>query len=164
MTKRILVGVVVLAAIAAAIVSAQSKPSIQGVWRVKEATSTGPDAYTNKNPQPGLLIFSAKHYAMVRDTARQQRPAVKSIDGITAAEALATYTNFMAQAGTYEVGNGTVTLRAMVAKNPPPDGKYGKNFARYSMKFEGNTLTITQLENAEGKYANPSSIRLTRLE
>jgi hypothetical protein len=33
---------------------AQSKPTIQGVWRVAEVNTTGPNATTNKNPQPSV--------------------------------------------------------------------------------------------------------------
>ena len=32
---------------------AASEPTIQGVWRVTEVTTTGKDASTNKSPQPG---------------------------------------------------------------------------------------------------------------
>src|SRR4030095_14440472 len=48
---------------------AASQPPLQGVWRVTEVTTTGKDAATNKSPQPGLYIFTAKHYSLVRVTA-----------------------------------------------------------------------------------------------
>ena len=37
---------------------AASQETIQGVWRVTEVTTTGPNASTNKSPQPSLYIFT----------------------------------------------------------------------------------------------------------
>lgn len=144
--------------------AAQSKPSIQGVWRVAESVTTGPTAFVNKSPQPGFLIFTGKHYAIVRDTARQPRPAVKDPANPTAAEALATYRDFMSQAGTYEAAGATVTLRPSVAKNPPADGKY-QNTTTYSMKLDANNLTlVSESTSARGKVPNPTTIRFVRVE
>lgn len=161
MANRVLVFAAMLAVLSAALM-AQSKASVQGVWRVVE-TSGGRGGAT-KNPQPGLIIFTAKHYAIVRDTASRARPAVKDAANPTAAEALATYRDFMAQAGTYEVVNNTVVLKSTVAKNPPADGKY-VNTATYSMKLDGANLTLIQEStSARGKTPNPQTIRLARLE
>src|SRR5215472_18806075 len=52
---------------------AASQPTIQGVWRVTEVTTTGKGAATNKSPQPGLYIFTAKQYSLVRVTASTAR-------------------------------------------------------------------------------------------
>lgn len=163
MARRLFVVMAVLATSAVSLVG-QSKPSVQGVWRVVENVTTGPTAYANKNPQPGLIIFTGKHYAIVRDTARQPRPPVKDAANPTASEALASYQNFMAQAGTYEATSATLTFKPMVAKNPPAGGKYENTFT-YSMKLDGNNLTLIQVSgSARGKTPNPGTIRLTRLE
>lgn len=159
-----------LSSVAAAVVvvgvslGAQSKPSLQGVWRVVESVTTGPTAFANKSPQPGYVIFAGKHYAIVRDTARQPRPAIKDAANPTAAEALATWRDFMSQAGTYEAKGASVVLTPSVAKNPPADGKYG-NATTYSMKLDGNNLTlISESTSARGKIPNPTTVRLVRVE
>ena len=51
----------------------QSNASLQGAWRVAERTTTGPNGATNTNPQPGLWIFTAKHYSIVQDTSPKPR-------------------------------------------------------------------------------------------
>jgi len=49
------------------IVSAQSstKKSIEGVWKVTEIVVTGEDASNVPSAQPGLIIFTQKHYSVM---------------------------------------------------------------------------------------------------
>jgi hypothetical protein len=162
MMRKLFIVVVVLALTGLSILG-QAKPSIQGVWRVVESSTTGPTAFTNKTPQPGVIIFTGKHYAIVRDTARETRPPVKDVANTTPAEALASFGPFQAQAGTYEVSGGTVTLRASVAKVPPANGKY-ENVARWSVKLDGTNLVLTQVSTSRGKIPNPQTIRLASAE
>ena len=53
---------------------AASEPTLQGVWRVTEVTTTGPNASTNKSPQPSLYIFTPKHYSLMRVNGTTARP------------------------------------------------------------------------------------------
>jgi len=53
---------------------AASQETIQGVWRVTEVTTTGPNASTNKSPQPSLYIFTPKHYSLMRVNGTTARP------------------------------------------------------------------------------------------
>jgi hypothetical protein len=83
MITRSLVAVsvcLVFALAGATTVAGQSKSSsrgpLEGVWRVAEVTTTGAKASTNKQPQPGLVIFTAKHYSIIRVTADKPRPAL----------------------------------------------------------------------------------------
>jgi hypothetical protein len=164
MAKRSLFVAALVMAILSPSLTGQSKPSVQGVWRVVE-TSGGRSGGT-KTPQPGLVIFTAKHYAILRDTAQKPRPRPKDIANPTAAEALAAYQAFIAQGGTYQVkGNETLELRAGVAKNPPPDGAKYTLVTTYTFKLDGNNLTLTNVANTlQGKNPNPETIRLTRAE
>ena len=66
MANRLVVAVVALLAVISALLLGQSKPSIQGVWRVAEVTTTGPNANTNKSLQPGLYIFTGKQEELVK--------------------------------------------------------------------------------------------------
>jgi hypothetical protein len=143
----------------------QSTPSIRGVWKVAEVTFTGPNAEKITNPQPGVYIFTAKHYSMVRDTARTPRPVIKDLTKITEAGAFATFNPFQGQSGTYEITGSTLKTTALVAKVPPTSGKYGAAFATYTFKIEGDTLSLTQVTGLGGRSAaNPTTIRLTRIE
>jgi hypothetical protein len=148
----------------------QSKASIQGVWRVVEVTTTGPHACVNKNPQPGLYIFTAKHYNILRDTSREVRGTVNDLSRITAEEALATFGPLMAQSGTYEVSGSVLRGMPIVAKVRPAEGKYGASNTR-SFKIDGDTLWMTQLDdlkerlsNSTGAVTNPTTVRLVRVE
>jgi hypothetical protein len=162
MSYRLLVITALMVPMLSPSLTGQAKPSVQGVWRVVE-TSGGRSGGT-KTPQPGLIIFTAKHYAILRDTAQKPRPRPKDIASPTAAEALAAYQAFMAQGGTYEVkGNDTLELRPSVAKNPPESGKY-TNVATYTFKLDGSNLSLTNVGGTQGKNPNPETIRLTRAE
>lgn len=139
MAKRLVTLLVFAAAVMP--MSAQSRQSIQGVWRVVERTITDSSAGrkdpfgafpagTHINLRPGLLIFTGKHYSRTTDAAAQPRPTrpYKTPGKPTLEELQAEWGPFVANAGTYEVSGTTVTLRAIVAKNPRGQGD--KNFTK----------------------------------
>ena len=100
-------------------VFAQSRPSIQGAWRVTEVTTTGGNVSTNTKPQPGLYLFLDKHYSIVRVTSDDARPNEPEDSGkATAAELRASWGPLQAQSGTYEVAGGTLNLTPVVTKRP----------------------------------------------
>ena len=89
MKQRITI-ILILALVAP--LASQSQPSIQGVWRVVARTipaSTNPgdrkDPFghvpegTQTAVQPGLLIFTQKHYSRTTDTAVQPRPTSSEV-------------------------------------------------------------------------------------
>ena len=53
---------------------AASQSTLQGVWRVTEVTTTGPNASTNKSPQPSQYIFTAKYFSLIRVNGTTARP------------------------------------------------------------------------------------------
>ena len=148
----------------------QSKPSIQGVWRPVEVTITNPNPNpaglgkgTHTNLQPALLIFTAKHYSQILDTAGKPRPTAPfKVAGKPTAEEMQTqWGPFQANAGTYEVSGNTLTLRPTVAKNPALQGKVP---LRSTIKLDGNNLWTTQVEGPTGKVDNPSTVKYVRVE
>ena len=170
MVRRIFVIVAAIALINLSLV-AQSKPSIQGVWRPVEVTITDPGTQpgqlskgTHTNLQPALLIFTAKHYSTITDTAATARPTTgfKVAGKPTADEMQAQWGPFAANAGTYELVGSTLTRRAIVAKNPA--NQHQKVVTRSTIKLDGNNLWITTTENVTGKIANPSTIKYVRVE
>ena len=144
---------------------AASQETIQGVWRVTEVTTTGPNASTNSSPQPSLYIYTARHYSLIRvngTTARSDLPQ-DQVATATAAQLLAAFgTGLTAQSGTYEVAGGKLTTRPIVAKNT--FGMAPGAFTTSSYKLDGKTLTITPERNAAGPTANPTTWKLTRIE
>jgi hypothetical protein len=150
----------------------QSKPSIQGVWRVVEVTVTNPNPApgllgkgTQTTVQPSLLIFTNKHYSTTADQAAQPRPTMqfKVLTKPTAEEMQAQWGPFAANAGTYELAGNTLTRRPMVAKNPLVQAS--KGVTRSTIKMDQNNLWITTTENAgTGKVEYPSTIKYSRLE
>jgi hypothetical protein len=155
---RILVPLMVVAALA----TAQSAPSpLVGAWRVSEYTSTGPNAATNRTPQPGPYLFTEKYFSMVLIAGNNPRPDVDPAKA-TDAEIVASWRPFVAQSGTYEVSGTTLTIHLIVAKvtgRMHPD-----SYATFTFKRDGNTRTIAEIGSTSGPKSNPTTTKLTRVE
>jgi len=167
------VGVTVLAGLMALVGAplyaqsgAASQSSIQGVWQITQVTTTGPNASTNSSPQPSQYIFTPKHYSIVRVNGTKARPDLTrdQEQSASAAQLLAVYgfDALSAQSGTYEVADGKLTMRALVARNNGAMAP-GTSFTS-SYKLDGKTLTITSERNPDGPVANPTTWKLTRIE
>lgn len=150
----------------------QSKPSLQGVWRIVEVTITNPNANpaglgkgTHTEVQPGLLIVSGKHYSLTPDTAGKPRPTtpMKVPQKPTHEEMQSQWGPFQANAGTYEISGTTLTLRPIVAKNP---AFQAKGVSRYTIKLDGQNLWTTLVETtaAAAKIEYPTTLKWMRLE
>ncbi len=173
MTKPML-AVVLLSALAGS--TAAQSPSIQGVWRPVEITITAAasadrvdpfDAFprgTHTTLQPALVIFTARHYSRTTDTAAQPRPATgyRRPNTPTVQELIARWGPFAANAGTYELSGNTLTIHTLVAKEPMAQRE--GNFTRFIVAVDGNTLTLTTVENEAGRFANPLTSKYVRVE
>jgi len=53
-------------------------------------------------------------------------------------------------------------MRPIASKNPAVMGP--GVFITYAYKLEGDTLSLTQQRNQNGPFANPFTLRLTRVE
>ena len=148
---------------------AQSKPSIQGVWRRVETTVTNPNPApgaltkgTHTNVQPGLFIFTARHYSVQIDSSAKPRPSVKDPTKATREELLAAWQPFTSNSGTYDVSGSTLTMRQMVAKNAE---NQGKAITRATIKLEGDNLWVTIIEvPGSGKVQYPTTGKYVRVE
>ena len=114
--KKLVCGVVSIAIVGALGMSAaaQSKTgSLQGVWQTVELTITGPGARTITLPEPlaNLTIFSGRHYTRVEVQTEKPRPILAAPATATADELRATWGPFVAEAGTFEVTDNTITMR-----------------------------------------------------
>jgi Lipocalin-like domain len=124
------------------IVSAQSstKKSIEGVWKVTEIVVTGEDAVNVPSPQPGLIIFTEKHYSVMWIPGNQPRTLFKG-ESPTNEEKIAAYDSFVANAGSYEVTGETLTLHPVVSRSP---NFMAGGSAKNQFRIEGTTLCLLQ--------------------
>lgn len=144
--------------------SQPSRPSIQGVWRVVEATITGPSARTiSFADRPNLTIITDKHYSRVEVQADGPRPVLSDVAKASADELRAVWGPFVAEAGTYEATpDGLITMRPIASKNPAVMGP--GVFITYTYKLDGDVLRLTQQRNQNGPFTNPFSLKLLRVE
>ena len=158
------------AALSAGLVTGQgmaaqsTRVSIQGVWRVVEARTTGPGARTIAFAErPNLTIITAKHYSRVEVQADGPRPILADVAKASADELRAVWGPLVSEAGTYEVTpGGLVTMRPIASKNPAVMGP--GVFITYAYKLSGDTLSLTQQRNQNGPFANPFALKLVRVE
>ena len=143
---------------------AQSTPRVQGVWRIVEATTTGPEARTIAfSERPNLTIITAKHYSRVEVQTDRARPILADVAKASADELRAVWGPVVSEAGTYEVtSDSLITMRPIASKNPAVMGQ--GVFITYSFKLDGDTLSLTQHRNQNGPFANPFSLKLVRVE
>ncbi len=135
---------------------------IEGVWAFTEITTTGPNGSTKQVSQPSMYIFTKKHYSVIRVTADAPRPEV-DVATATAEDLRKVFVDgFVANAGTYELKGGKLTMRPMVAKSPG----FMKSdvFVTSSVKMEGTTLTLVSESSNTGPAQNPTTTKLRRVE
>ena len=123
----------------------QKKTGLEGVWKVAEVQVPGSSptdkGTTITTPQPGLLIFTKGYYSGMAVTGPQPRATVddpKDPQNLTDAEKIARYDQwrpFIANAGKYEVKGSTLTMHAMVAKNP--NAMSGTTAVTWEFKMDG---------------------------
>ena len=141
-----------------------TRESIQGVWRVVEATITGPGARTIAFAErPNLTIITVKHYSRVEVQADGPRTILADVAKASADELRAVWGPFVSEAGTYKVTPGSfITMRPIASKNPAVMGP-GVSIT-YSYKLDGDSLSLTQQRNQDGPFANPFTLELVRVE
>jgi hypothetical protein len=163
--QKLLATVLIAGSLTSHGMTAQTTPrTIQGVWRIVEATITGPGARTVAfSGQPNLTIITAKHYSRVEIQTDAARPILADVAKASADELRAVWGPVVSEAGTYEVTpGGLITMRPIASKNPAVMGT--GVFITYSYKLDGDTLSLTQQRNQTGPFANPFSLKLVRVE
>jgi hypothetical protein len=119
---------------------AASPPSLVGVWRMASITNT--DGQLITPAQPGLIIFTPKHYSIMMVTTAQPRAIVRAQDA-TKEELMAVYGGpaFQAQSGTYATNSRAIVLHPIVSKSPSlmmtPNVQQS-----YEWTLSGTTLTL----------------------
>jgi hypothetical protein len=124
-----------------------------GVWKVTEATNTGPEAGTIIASQPSYLIFTKKH--MSSTAILGEAPRAKLPEKPTDAQKAADYDRLIADVSTYEVEGNTFTQHYLVSKDP--NTKLGDLWSM-EYRIEGGDLILTS------KTANPFTLKCVRVE
>jgi hypothetical protein len=140
-------------ALSAASVYGQARSPLAGAWKVTEIANPGSAPLTS--PQPGLYVFTEKHYSAVRLNGAKPLPAYPSNDAATDADKVASFNTLYVNTGGYAVSGNTLTLSPMVAKSAFAM-EPGRTI-QYEFAISGNTLTLTQ------KPAGPG-LKFVRLE
>ena len=135
------------------------EPPLEGAWSVVSISVTG-DSAAGTTVQPSLYLFTDQHYSMMRVTGNQPR-ALAAKDSVTAAEKIAAYDSFVANSGTYEVADSTITVHPVVARSP--------NFMaggsdKYRFRVAGDTLWLSNtgtefMTMSGGRLATPAGTR-----
>jgi len=92
--------------------------SLVGVWKpVEDVDLRGSDAgHHTSDVQPGLLIFTQKHYSEMHIRGFTPRPRLS--DNPTDEERGRSYQLLVAHSGIYTWNDSTITFKPMVAQNP----------------------------------------------
>lgn len=140
-------------------------PSVlDGVWRVTEVTTPGPDSVTlnRRSPQPGYLLVTRGFYSFTVVTAPQPRPALLPGDSSTVENLRSVWGPFTANAGTIEVTDGRVRFSALVAKNPAVMAPGNENRSEFRILGDSLWLTRVQPDTATVPNPNPVTIKYVR--
>jgi len=114
--------------------------TIQGVWKpVQVVIDSGADAGRHTTDvQPGLLMFAKRHYSMMYVLGFKPR-AIPS-DSASDQELGLSFVPFIANGGTYQRTDSTITFSPSVAKHPAV--MTGKPITR-QIRVKGDTLWFT---------------------
>jgi hypothetical protein len=107
---------------------------------------------------PGLRIFTAGHYAVLDVHTTEPRPGLPRSNP-TAADYMATWGVFGANAGTYELTDTLITMHATVAKNPEIMAPGVKSVL--GVRVHGDTMWMWSIG---GRLGSGELIRFKRLE
>ena len=162
--KSVLLAVLAIGLFTTPTTKAQStRQTIQGVWRIVEATVTGPGARTIAfGDRPNLTIITSSHYSRVEIQADKPRAPLADVSKASADELRAAWGPVVAEAGTYEAAGNEIKMQPLASKNPAVMGP--GVFITYAYKLDGNSLTLTQVRNQNGPFANPFSLKFVRAE
>ena len=92
--------------------------TLEGAWKpVEVAVDSGPDRGRHTTDvQPGLLIFTKRHYSMTFVQGFKARPVPS--DSASDEQLGLSFLPFTANAGTYQRTDSTITFSPTVAKHP----------------------------------------------
>jgi len=131
----------------------------QQVWRVIEATS--PQGVKNTEPEPSVVIFTKAYYSIQGIESSDPRPLL--MPNATDKRRADIFGLYAANSGTYQLREGEITLRRIVAKDPAIMAP--GTFLINAIRFDGrDTFWMSGAANQNGPIARSTAWKLTRLE
>lgn len=124
-------------------VRAQSRSPLEGVWKILEVSSRvpGADWTVATPPYLSVYIFTPKHYSyMFAPGVGPRRLFAGDPNQPSEAEKIAAYDSIVAGSGTYILEGTTLTMTAIIHKNP--NEMTGEPLS-YSVEIESNRLRMT---------------------
>jgi uncharacterized protein (TIGR02145 family) len=136
--------------------------SLRGVWKVTELSSRTPGADWTRLPlTESLYIFTDKHYSyLFAPGTEPRRPFAADPNRPSDAEKVRAYDSIVAASGTYVVSGPTLTLTALLHKNPSE--MVGESLA-YAIELDGDVLRMT-IVNPPFSPGRERRTTLTRIE
>jgi hypothetical protein len=144
-------------------VGAQSRSPLEGVWKILELSSRAPGADWTVATPPYLsvYIFTPKYYSyMFAPGAGPRRLFAGDPNQPSEAERIAAYDSIVAGSGTYILEGTTLTMTAILHKNP---NEMTGEPLRYSVEIESNRLRMT-IANPPFAPGRERRTLLTRIE
>ncbi|SVB56672.1 uncharacterized protein METZ01_LOCUS209526 [marine metagenome] len=116
---------------------------LEGVWQVIARTGADTDTgSTEASIQPGLYIFGKRHYSMMYVPGGDPRALFGgTLNEVTDSEKVQAYDTFIANSGTYEISESSITTRPAMAKNP--NFMTGSHSSVHSYRIEADSLWLT---------------------
>jgi hypothetical protein len=130
------------------ILSCQPAPTasgneVQGVWERREITRVQAGEETvDTNPGPSLYIFTRTHYSIVLLRSADAPSSFATRWSPSDDEKIARYDAVAVNSGTYEIADGSLVTRPVIAR--VADFVGGE--ARYEYRVSGDTLWLRMVE------------------
>lgn len=124
--------------------TAQRASPLEGAWKLVESSLGNSDTVSvNRSPQPGLVLFTRRHYSLMYVEGTAPRKPFVDPFGATDAEKLVAFDTFAGHTGTFAVNDSVVEMTIVVSKNPSlasPDMR--SSFARFVYRISGDSLVL----------------------
>jgi Lipocalin-like domain len=143
----------------------QASPArnLQGAWKIIEVATRSPGGNwaISTPPHLSVYIFTSRHYSyMFAPGTGPRRLFVGDPNQPTDAEKVAAYDSIVAGSGTYDLTGSTLTLNAILHKNP---NEMAGEALKYAVEIEGPVLRLTILNPPFAPGRERRTV-LTRLE
>ena len=124
----------------------RSAEPLHGAWRIIQSSlTTGETKTTNASPQPGLVLFTDRHYSLMYVEGQLPRKPFTDPIRPTDAEKLEAYETFVGHSGTYSVSDTLIAMEVVISKWPNLMGtELRTSFARFAYHIGGDTLRLTR--------------------
>ena len=100
---------------------------------------------TNNSPQPGLVLFTDRHYSLMYVEGGQTRRLFADPQRVTGAEKVEAFDTFVGHSGTYSITDSVITMQVVISKSPNlMSGDLANTFMRFAHQTTGDTLRLTR--------------------